>query len=45
LGEVLREVHGGKVYRRRQTVEGGSGGRGGRRGSGGRDGRGLVISG
>jgi len=36
LEEVLKEVHGGKVYRRRQNVQGGGkgGGRGGGRGGG-----------
>jgi len=35
LKEVLKEVHDGKVYRRRGATEGGRGGRGGDRGGGG----------
>jgi len=35
LKEVLKEVHDGKVYRRRGATEGGRGGRGGGRGGGG----------
>jgi len=34
LEEVLKEVHDGKVYRRRGAIEGGRGGRGGGRGGG-----------
>jgi len=47
LEEVLREVHGGKVYRRKRTTEGGRGAGGSRGGKGGGmgGGRGGVIRG
>jgi hypothetical protein len=43
LEEVLREVHNGKVYRRRGATQGGSGAEGSRGGSGG--GSDVVIRG
>jgi len=43
LEEVLRELHDGKVYRRRGATEGGRGARGGGRSGGG--GSGVVIRG
>jgi hypothetical protein len=46
LEEVLKEVHDGKVYRRRGAIEGGRGARGGRGGGrGGGGGTGVVIRG
>jgi len=43
LDEVLKEVHDGKVYRRRGATEGDRGAKGGGRGSGG--GTGVVMRG
>jgi len=46
LEEVLREMHSGKVYRRRGATRGGRGSGGGRDGrGGGSGGRGIVIRG
>jgi hypothetical protein len=42
LEDVLKEVHDGKVYRRRGATEGGRGARGGRGGGGG---TGVLIRG
>ena len=46
LEEVLKEVHGGKVYRRRQNFQGDrDGGKGGGRGGRGGGASGVVIRG
>ena len=45
LEDALREVHDGKVYRRRGATEGGRGARGGRGGGRGGGGTGVVIRG
>jgi len=48
LEEVLREVHGGKIYRHGGTTQGGrgaGGSRGGKDGRGGGGGRGVLIKG